>query len=99
MRGLGTVLLSCAPVNDIDATGLEMLQQLRRNLGSQGIELKLAGLRKQLRDALERTGIAAEFGAGAFYPTEQAAIRALRKAQEPTAAADAAQLPTPTVLP
>ena len=79
VRGLRTVLLSCAPVNDIDATGLEMLQQLRRNLGGQGITLQLAGLRKQVRDALERTGIAAEFGKAAFYPTEQAAIRALNK--------------------
>ena len=76
-RGLHTVLVSCAPVNDIDGTGLEMLQQLRRNLGGQGIELRLAGLRKQVSDALERTGIAAEFGKAAFYPTEQAAIAAL----------------------
>ncbi len=79
VRGLRTVMLSCTPVNDIDATGLEMLQQLRRNLGGQGIALQLAGLRKQVRDALERTGIAAEFGKSAFYPTEQAAILALNK--------------------
>ena len=79
VRGLRTVLLSCAPVNDIDATGLEMLQQLRRNLGGRGIALQLAGLRKQVRDALDRTGLAAEFGERAIYPTEQAAIRALNR--------------------
>ncbi len=94
VRGLRIVLMSCSPVNDIDATGLEMLQQLRRNLGGQGITLQLAGLRKQVRDALDRTGIAAEFGRSAFYPTEQAAILALNKPPpEPPAAAEAVDKP------
>lgn len=94
-RGLELVLLSCAPVNDIDATGLDMLQQLRRNLGGQGIELKLAGLKKQVRDAFERSGLSTEFGAHAFYETEQSAIAALLRRGSPSAPPPSRNEPQP----
>jgi hypothetical protein len=54
-----------------------MLRQLHGRLAAQGIALKLSGTKKQLHDALERTGLAQQLGADAFYATDHAAIEAL----------------------
>jgi SulP family sulfate permease len=72
-----TVLIAASPVNDIDATGIEMLRQLHEKLAARGVALKLAGVKKQVHEALERTGLARALGDAAFYATDRAAIEAL----------------------
>ena len=54
-----------------------MLRQLHQRLSTQGIALKLAGVKKQLHEALQRTGLAQELGADAFFATDHVAIEAL----------------------
>ncbi len=71
-----TVLIAASPINDIDATGIEMLRDLHAKLRAQGVALKLAGVKLQLGDALERTGLADEIGADAFFATDLAAVAA-----------------------
>jgi SulP family sulfate permease len=83
--GISTVLIAASPVNDIDATGIDMLGQLHERLAARGIALKLSGTKKQLHEALERTGLAQRLGADAFYATDRAAIDALQSAQRATA--------------
>lgn len=75
--GAGTVLLCCSPVNDIDATGVECLRQLHRNLASAGLKLRLSAVKKQVHEVLERTGLRQEFGESAFFSTDREAVRAL----------------------
>jgi SulP family sulfate permease len=72
-----TVLIAASPVNDVDATGVEMLRQLHARLAAEGVALKLAGVKKQLHEVLSRTRLAEELGPQAFYPTDRAAIEAL----------------------
>jgi SulP family sulfate permease len=54
------VVISCAGVNQIDTTGLEMLIALDSDLQRQGIELALADVKGPVMDRLENT----EFGHG-----------------------------------
>jgi SulP family sulfate permease len=75
--GTKTVLIAASPVNDIDATGVEMLRQMHRRLAAQGVSLKLAGVKKHVAEALGRSGLAAELGAGAFFATDRIAAQAL----------------------
>ncbi len=75
--GVKTVLIAASPVNDIDATGIEMLRQLHERLLAQGVALKLAGVKKQVHDVLERTGLTRELGDAAFFATDGAAIETL----------------------
>jgi SulP family sulfate permease len=84
-----TVLIAASPVNDIDATGIEMLRQLHAKLAAQGVALKLAGVKKQVHEALERTGLAQELGADAFFATEYVAIQALAQSDPQDAQATA----------
>lgn len=75
--GLRTVLLCCAPINHIDATGVEGLLRLERNLAGLGISLKLSAVKQQLQEVLLKTGIRQQFGEAAFFATDRAAIEAL----------------------
>ncbi len=84
-----TVLIAASPVNDIDATGIEMLRQLRQKLAAQRVALQLAGVKKQVHEVLQRTGLAAELGEAAFFATDRAAIEALGCVAEPQADAPA----------
>jgi SulP family sulfate permease len=72
-----TVLLAATPVNDIDATGVDTLRMLHGLLRAKGIELRFAGVKKQVREVLERAGFAQELGDAAFFATDRAAIDAL----------------------
>jgi len=78
-----TVLIAASPVNDIDATGIEMLRQLHEKLAAQHVALQLAGVKKQVHEVLQRTGLAAELGDAAFFTTDRAAIDALGGIAEP----------------
>ncbi len=61
-------------LNQIDATGEEMLVVLAERLEKNGIELLFTGLKKQVLDVLERTGFVAHVGAGRFFRTEEQAL-------------------------
>lgn len=61
-------------VNNIDATGEEMLSHLTERLHKAGIEILFTGLKKQVMDVLVRTGLYDRLGAGAFFRTEDQAL-------------------------
>lgn len=73
-----TVLLCCSPANDIDATGVDMLGRLANSLAARGIALRLSAVKKQVRHVLDRTGLTAQLGDGAFFSTDRDAVRHLR---------------------
>jgi len=61
-------------INQVDATGEEMLAHLTERLHAAGIEVLFTGLKKQVMDMLVRTGLYERLGAGAFFRTDEQAL-------------------------
>ncbi|TCO81487.1 SulP family sulfate permease [Plasticicumulans lactativorans] len=76
--GVRHVLLVGSAVNDLDATGLDMLLQLRANLAERGVTLYLCALKRPVWELLEHAGAADVFGRRQCFRTEREAITALR---------------------
>ncbi len=66
-------------INEIDASGEEMLRKVQHELRDNGIELVLSGLKKQVLDVLQRTGLDAEIGKDHFFWNEEDALTALNE--------------------
>jgi SulP family sulfate permease len=72
------VCLFAQPINRIDATGVETLQQLRHYLQRRGIQLHISGIKLPVENALKLAG---ELGLGSqviLYRTDIEALHALR---------------------
>ncbi|MBI3571055.1 MAG: STAS domain-containing protein [Gammaproteobacteria bacterium] len=61
-------------INQVDATGEEMLAHLAERLHATGIEVLFTGLKKQVVDVFVRTGFYDRLGASAFFRTEEQAL-------------------------
>jgi sulfate permease, SulP family len=61
-------------INQIDATGEEMLAHLSERLHQAGIELVFTGLKKQVLDVFVRTGLYERLGTDRFFRTEDMAL-------------------------
>jgi SulP family sulfate permease len=61
-------------INQIDATGEEMWWHLADRLRNAGIEVLFTGLKKQVIDTLNRTGLYERLGEQAFFRTEEHAL-------------------------
>ena len=61
-------------INQIDATGEEMLSQLSERLDKAGIQLLFTGLKKQVLDVFMRTGLYEKLGPERFFRTEDQAL-------------------------
>ena len=67
-------------INQIDATGEEMLSHLAERLDKAGIQLLFTGLKKQVMDVFLRTGLYERLGSGHFFRTEDQALDHVWKA-------------------
>jgi SulP family sulfate permease len=75
------VCLFAQPINRIDATGVETLQQLRKQLTVRGLQLHISGIKLPVEKALRLAG-ELEAGQGVhLYRTDIEAINALRALQ------------------
>ena len=61
------VIIDAEGINEIDATGEEMLHELDKRLQSVGIELLIARAKKQIMDILRRTGFVEAMGTDRFF--------------------------------
>ena len=61
-------------INQVDATGEEMLSHLAERLDKAGIRLLFTGLKKQVLDVFMRTGLYQRLGADRFFRTEDQAL-------------------------
>jgi SulP family sulfate permease len=61
------VIIDAEGINEIDATGEEMLHELDKRLQSVGIELLIARAKKQIMDILKRTGFVDAMGTERFF--------------------------------
>lgn len=64
-------------INRIDATGEEKLRALTRDLKAAGVTLMLAGLKKPVREALDRSGLDHVIGTKNLFASKDMALQAL----------------------
>lgn len=60
---LKTVLLDLEETNELDVPAVDMLHELNEEFARRGIHLELSNVHGEVRDLLERSGVAAEIGA------------------------------------
>ncbi len=68
------VVVAAEPVTSIDVTAADVLAELDKALGDQGIEMRFAELKDPVKDKLRRFGLFAHFGTDAFCPTIENAV-------------------------
>jgi SulP family sulfate permease len=76
---LTQILIKCSGINEIDASGVEMLSNLVSRFSDSGILLNFSGFKKQVLEVLDRTGLTAKIGADHIFPTDQEALEALQQ--------------------
>ncbi|MDH3407245.1 MAG: SulP family inorganic anion transporter [Gammaproteobacteria bacterium] len=65
------VIVLADGINQVDATGEEMLTYLSERLKAGGIEVMFVGAKRQVLDVFERTGLYEKIGAENFFRTEE----------------------------
>jgi len=61
-------------INQIDASGEDMIATLAERLRSNNITILFTGLKKQVLDMFDRTGLTEKIGASQFFRTEEQAL-------------------------
>jgi sulfate permease, SulP family len=72
--GIKYILVAAQGINQLDASGVEMLRNLCEHLRESGITLVVGGVKKQVQDVMDRTGLARSIGEGNVFVTDRAAI-------------------------
>ena len=68
------IIIDAQGINQLDATGEEVLFHLAKRLESAGIELLVAQMKKQFMDTIRRTNVLEMIGPGHFFPSIQFAL-------------------------
>lgn len=68
------ILIASGGINEIDASGIEMLRSLLDRFKKSGIKLAFSGIKKQVSDVMDRTGLTEEIGHGNIFPTDKMAV-------------------------
>lgn len=76
--GAKSLLVAGGGINEIDASGEDMLRQLHRRLHESGVRMVFAGLKPQVTAVLQATGLHDALGEQAFFDDEETALAALR---------------------
>lgn len=72
------ILICASGINDIDASGVDMLESLHKTLLGDGLELSLSAVKKQVSDVLERAGFLDRLGRDRVFATDAQAVETLR---------------------
>jgi SulP family sulfate permease len=71
------ILLAAGSINDLDATGAELLFKLAQSLRQNGVTLVLSAAKKQVQEVIERTGLEQAIGTANIYATDRLALDGL----------------------
>lgn len=71
------ILVKCSGVNDLDASGVDMLTNIVDRFSSSGITLAFSGIKKQVREVMDRTGLASKIGEENLFATDRSALDTL----------------------
>jgi len=78
------ILIVGDAINELDASGEEMIRHLVHRLRESGVTMVFSGLKRQVLNVLERTGLHDIIGAENFFRTEEQALEAIaRMLQDP----------------
>lgn len=86
------ILVKASGINDIDASGVEMLLNLVGRFKSSGVTLVFSGIKKQVADVMDRTGLTQAIGRENIFATDLEALERLRQRLPPSR--EAAARPT-----
>ena len=76
---LKVIVLDLEAVDQIDATGEEMLSHMSERLAEAGIEFYFSRVKFKVEDALKRSGLYDEIGAAHFFDRRVRAVRAIKE--------------------
>jgi SulP family sulfate permease len=76
-REIRYILIAAQGINQLDATGVEMLRNLSERLRQSGVTLVLGGVKRQVLDVMQRTGLTSAMGEENVFATDKAAIEGL----------------------
>jgi SulP family sulfate permease len=73
------ILVKASGINDIDASGVDTLSNLIDRFMKNGITLVFSGLKKQVYEVMERTGLTEKIGLTNIFPTDKIALEELHR--------------------
>lgn len=73
------ILIAGSGINHLDGSGVEIIYSLSKHLQDSGITLVFSGLKMQVQEVMERTGLMEAIGRDNIYSTDRIAIEALEK--------------------
>jgi SulP family sulfate permease len=76
------ILIKCSGVNNIDASGVEMLGNLVSRFRDNGMTLSFSGFKKQVQEVLDRTGLSDRIGREHIFFTDREALDRLTQVLE-----------------
>jgi sulfate permease, SulP family len=68
------IVIAANGINHLDASGVESLRNLSTRLRQNGVTLVIGGLKRQVFDVMERTGLVRAMGEGNVFMADRAAI-------------------------
>jgi SulP family sulfate permease len=71
------ILVVADGINQMDASGEETVRHLNARLREGGVTLSFSGLKRQVLEVMERTGLIEEIGQENLFPSEDDALKAL----------------------
>ena len=77
-RDIRYILVAGSGINYLDGSGVEMIFNLAKQLRENGITLTFSGLKMQVMEVMERTGLAKAIGEHNIYSTDRIAVEALQ---------------------
>jgi high affinity sulfate transporter 1 len=80
-RNPSWVVIQCEAITDVDVTAAEMLEQLDLELNASGRRLAFVELRARLHELVGRYGLYETLDRDHFYPTLEAALRAIEASE------------------
>lgn len=73
------IIIAAESINDIDASGEEILSLSVDRLRSAGIDISLSGVNESLLAVMDRTHLLAKIGEDHIYPSIKRAINAIHR--------------------
>lgn len=80
------ILIAGSGINHLDGSGVEIIYSLSKHLRDSGITLVFSGLKMQVQEVMERTGLMEAIGKDNIYSTDRIAVEALETRVRPAAA-------------
>ncbi len=74
---LSHILVKCSGINDLDASGVVALSNLVERFRNNGVTLLFSGLKRQVHDVMDKTGLIELIGEANIFNTDRAALAQL----------------------